>query len=278
MMTDKEEVVSDELDEVVMSDDEDRKLKMKTLKLGLFLGELLIKNGAETYRVEDSVIRLCKSMGFFYINVFCTPTVIILSDDRFDGLCYMKTISYRSINLNKISLLNNFSRDFVSRTNVDFKEAFVELKKIDKLKPYPPWFIYLCSGLASAFFSAMIGGNQLVTFCLTFIVAIFTSFAFDQIFKLSGIIAFSSAFSAFLIALIGEIFTYIGILSNPTMLIVGGIMPLLPGVAFVQAIRDMISGNLMAGVARFFDAAVILLSIASGVGLVLFFFKLRGGA
>ncbi len=265
-------------DEIVANEQSVRELKMKTLKLALFLGELLMKNGAETYRVEDSMIRICKSMGFFYINVFVTPTVVIVSDDRFDGLCYMKSIPYRSINLNKISLLNNFSREFVNKTDVDFVESLNELKEIDKVKPYHPVILYTSTGIASALFSAMIGGNQVLTVILSFIVASCASFAFDKMFKLSGIIAFSSAFSALLIALTGVVLTRMQLLPEPTMLIVGGIMPLLPGVAFVQSIRDMISGHLMSGISRFFDAVVTLLAIASGVGLVLFFYTLRGGA
>ena len=46
-------------------------------------------------------------------------------------------------------------------------------------------------------------------------------------------------------------------------------MPLLPGVAFIKAIRDLISGNLISGISRAFDAAMIIIAIASGVGFVL---------
>ena len=92
--------------------------KKDILRLALFIGELMLSNGAETYRVEDSILRICKSRGFYYINVFTSPTVIIISDDRFDGLTFMKTIKSRSIDLNKISLLNNFSREFVSNTDL----------------------------------------------------------------------------------------------------------------------------------------------------------------
>ena len=66
--------------------------KKDILRLALFIGELMLSNGAETYRVEDSILRICKSRGFNHINVFTSPTVIIISDDRFDGLTFMKTI------------------------------------------------------------------------------------------------------------------------------------------------------------------------------------------
>ncbi|MFN8605000.1 MAG: threonine/serine exporter family protein [Romboutsia timonensis] len=69
----------------------------------------------------------CKSRGFNHINVFTSPTVIIISDDRFDGLTFMKTIKSRSIDLNKISLLN-FSREFVSNTDLTVNDAMAKLR------------------------------------------------------------------------------------------------------------------------------------------------------
>ncbi|HBF4863924.1 TPA: threonine/serine exporter family protein, partial [Clostridioides difficile] len=87
--------------------------------------------------------------------------------------------------------------------------------------------------------------------------------------KISAISAFSCLVSSFLIALSGVLLVEIGILDDPKMLIVGAIMPLLPGVAFIKAIRDLISGNLISGISRAFDAAMIIIAIASGVGFVL---------
>ena len=43
--------------------------KKDILRLALFIGELMLSNGAETYRVEDSILRICKSRGFNHINV-----------------------------------------------------------------------------------------------------------------------------------------------------------------------------------------------------------------
>ena len=44
------------------------------------------------HRVEDTIIRICKSRNFNHINVFTSPTAIIISDYRFDGYTFMKTI------------------------------------------------------------------------------------------------------------------------------------------------------------------------------------------
>lgn len=248
---------------------EDKEYKMQTIKLALFLGELLIKNGAETYRVEDSVIRICKSRGYNHINCFTTPTVIIISDDKFDGLCFMKTIDTRGINLEKISLLNNFSREFVNKVDPDINAEIQELHRIDKLKAYPTSIYFLGTGIASASFAATLGGNQPKTFLLTVLVSIVATYVYDKTIKYSSIIMFSILLSSVVITGMGVMFKHFGLIPRASALIVGSIMPLLPGVAFVKSMRDLISGNLLSGTSRLFEVFVIVTAIASGVALVL---------
>lgn len=252
--------------------------KKSVLRTALFLGELMLINGAETYRVEDTVRRVCKSRGFHHVNVFTSPTVIIISDERFDGFSFMKTIKGRSINLNKVSLLNNFSRKFVADTEYPVKDAIKELKEIASIKPYPPWLIYVSTGIGSAAFGYLLGGVSILDFSLTFIISIFATIVYNNIMKVSTIPAFSTVVASFIIAFSGVVLCEVGVLSTPMTLIVGSIMPLLPGVSFIKGIRDLISGDLISGVARAFDAGMTAISIAAGVGFVLDIWFRMGGS
>lgn len=252
--------------------------KKDILRLALFIGELMLTNGAETYRVEDSLLRICKSRGFNYVNVFTAPTVIIISDDRFDGFSFMKTIKSRSINLNKISLLNSFSREFVSNPDLSVEYALVQLKKLDQAYSYPPYIVNCATGFASASFAVLLGGNDFVTFIFTFISSIIAIIVFNKMMKISSISTFSSLIASIVIGSAGSFLTHIGVLDTPKMLIVGSIMPLLPGVAFIKGIRDLISGDLISGVSRAFDAGMTAIAIASGVALTLDLWIRIGGA
>ena len=89
----------------------------------------MLTNGVETSRAEDSVLRVCASRGYRHINVFTTPTCIIIADDKFDGLSFMRTIKRRGIDLNKIDLLNTVSRDFVQNPEMTTEEAINKLKE-----------------------------------------------------------------------------------------------------------------------------------------------------
>lgn len=255
----------------------DQEYKKNVLRLSLFIGELMLINGAETYRVEDSVLRMCNSRGFRHINVFTSPTVIIISDERFDGFTFMKTIRNRSINLHKVSLLNNFSREFVNDINMSTEEAMDRVKEICSVKPYSKPIFYASTGLTSAAFGCLLANAKTTDFILTFIISIIAVVVFDKIMKLSSISAFATLISSFFIAISGVLLTELGLLNTPTILIVGSIMPLLPGVSFIKALRDLISGDLLSGVARAFDAGITAISIAAGVGFVLdIWFRIGG--
>ena len=51
--------------------------------------------------------------------------------------------------------------------------------------------------------------------------------------------------------------------------IIGSLMPLVPGVAIVNAIRDIISGDFVSGTSRLTEAVLIAVALALGVGTVL---------
>ena len=52
------------------------------LEVALNMGEALLKSGAETSRVEDTIMRFCQTCGYHEVNVFVTPTVILIGDRK----------------------------------------------------------------------------------------------------------------------------------------------------------------------------------------------------
>ena len=54
----------------------------KVLMLALYAGEIMMRNGAEIYRVEDTMTHICKACKMDNVEVFATPTGIFISMDR----------------------------------------------------------------------------------------------------------------------------------------------------------------------------------------------------
>ncbi|HON89792.1 MAG TPA: threonine/serine exporter family protein, partial [Spirochaetales bacterium] len=68
-------------------------------------------------------------------------------------------------------------------------------------------------------------------------------------------------------ALISALLVYASIASHLDKTSIGIIMLMVPGVTIVNAIRDLISGDLVAGIARAADAFISAAGISIGVGI-----------
>ncbi|MDY2882818.1 MAG: threonine/serine exporter family protein [Romboutsia timonensis] len=260
-----------------MTDKNTHNYKKDVLRLATFIGQLMLSNGAETYRVDDTIKRICSSRGFTHINVFMAPNTIIVSDDRFDGYTFMKVIEGRSINLNKIDLLNDFSRRFVSQTDMSIEDAIEELENLEEKSPHTQSAINIWTAIGSSSFAVLVRGDNALTFMLTLITSVMAMTTYNEVKKISNIPVFATLVSSIIIGLCGVGLVEIKILDTPKMLIVGSIMPLLPGVPFIKAIRDLVSGELMSGVGRAIDAGIIATAIAVGVGIAMNIYVRFGG-
>lgn len=241
--------------------------KKAILRIALYAGEIMLKNGAETYRTEDTINIICKSRQLKHVNSFVTPTGIFVSDDRLDGISFIKRIKSRTINLSKISKVNNFARGFVT-VEMPPEEALLELRRIDKEGKYKRSYRTFFTGIASAFFALLFGAGP-SDFVSAFLISMIAITVNLKIEKFSSTSFLANATSGALISFLALISKSSGFGNSMDMIIVGSIMPLVPGVALTNGLRDFISGDLIAGATRVAEAILIAISIAVGVGTVL---------
>ena len=113
--------------------------KKAILHLAVRAGEIMMKCGAEIYRVEDTIVRICKACGIDNVEVFAMPTGIFvtldndLSNDSVST--YIRRIRSGETDLQKISLVNQFSREFTT-TDLSIEAGMQRLRRrICPLKP-----------------------------------------------------------------------------------------------------------------------------------------------
>lgn len=253
-------------------DDEQKK---QILRLALYAGEIMLRSGAETYRVEDTISRICQSRELNHISAFVTPTVIMVSDERFDGYSFIKRIKFRHTDISKISLVNDFSRSFIN-TNISADEGLKALKEIDSYSLYSFAFRVVWAGLASGMF-AMLFGGLFLDFIAAFFISMGAMIIFQKLETLSETSFLANAAAGFVIGVLAFLLRLFNLGNSLDMIIIGSIMPLLPGVALTNGIRDFISGDLLSGISRVFEAALTAISIAVGVGAALKILLLLGG-
>ena len=82
------------------------------LDTAVFAGEILMKNGAETYRVEDTMYRILKKSNLKKVEVLVMMTgfVATLDDPSIDSMTVLKRITTRGTDLEMIDRVNRISR------------------------------------------------------------------------------------------------------------------------------------------------------------------------
>ena len=242
------------------------------LVLATLAGRLMLKAGAETYRVEDTVMRICQSRkDIQYVDAFVIPTGIFISlEYKGELISYIKRVKNISIDLNKIALVNEFSRTFVS-SHMSIEDGIREIKRINKIHIYSNFTQAFFGAIASSFFCLLFQGTSM-DFIAAFVVSFIVSFLLSFVSSLKLSFFIDKFIASVFISILSYLFIKLGIGNSLDKVIIGAIMPLVPGVAITNAIRDTMSGDFMSGLSRGMEAVFSALAIAFGVGIVLIFF------
>lgn len=244
--------------------------KKAWVELAVYAGEIMLKNGAETYRVEDTIVRICNMHDIYSVESFVTPTGIFVSvNDTIDGpsISFIKRIKNRTINLSKISQVNDFSRR-ISSMSLSFEERLEELKKIDNSPRYNKYIKSLGAGIASAFFAVLIMASM-ADILISFIIGVIVYMVLELVDGLGANQFIQNSICGAMAAALAILAVTLDIGLSIDKIIISSIMILLPGVAITNAVRDSISGDLISGLTRAAEAFIVAISIAVGVGLTM---------
>ena len=76
----------------------------KILHIAADAGRIILQSGGETYRVEETILRICYAFKVKHADSFVTPTGIMISltDENGETISLIKRISSRTVNLVKI--------------------------------------------------------------------------------------------------------------------------------------------------------------------------------
>jgi uncharacterized membrane protein YjjP (DUF1212 family) len=238
----------------------------KILKVSTYAGKIILENGGETYRVENTVCKICEMYGYS-ADCFATLTGIMasLEDQNGNISSIIVRISKRGTNLDRIHKVNILAREAFKLTS---EELMLSLKAIEAQERYPMHLNFLAYAFCSASFSVIFGGSYrdfLVAMIIGGSLNIFTYLS--NKLEINGFII--NSVGGAICAFIGVFFLKIGIADNLDKIIIGSLMLLVPGMALTNAIRDIIAGDFMAGIARGVEALLIATSLAIGTGAVL---------
>lgn len=230
-------------------------------------GELLIKNGAETYRVEDTMYRILNKSNLETIDVLVMMTgfVATLDDPEIEVLTMVRRIKSRGTNLDMIDKINVISRRFCQDmiSLEDTYKQMLELKKSSREVKYKHLMMMTITGG----FAIMLGGHP-AEVVVAAIAGLVSSVVMDICRKFHLHMFLENILCCISLAVtVGIITGMINMDINKDLTIVSSIMPFVPGAAITNGVFDTLHGDYISGSARMAEAFVIASAVAIGIGL-----------
>ena len=238
----------------------------------LDIGEAMIVAGGDVNMVE----RLLRHVGYAYgaakMNVLVITASVIITMTMPDGLEHTQTRRIESAVETDFAKLEKLSR--LCRTCIKapllpnvLKDRFEAIKA----EAAPRAALYLGGVLSAASFAVFFGGS-LVDGAVSAVFALLVCFLLDRLRPLTpNTIVFN--FIASLASGLGiGVATHLVPGMAPSMVTIGVIMLLIPGVAMTNAIRDMIAGDTISGVMRLVESLLWATSLALGFMVAMWLF------
>ncbi len=243
-------------------------------------GRLIMENGGETYRVEETVLRMGHAFGFKEVECFAIPSGLFVSYRKSDGTIEtaVKRIRRKGTNLTRIDEVNAVSRR-LEHEKMSCAEVLSLLKKIERTPPrLSPVQMALAAALSTAGWSLMFGGSawDLVAGFLVGLVIEGLALLLDRFHMQSLVSTLLGGFLAAFVPMAVHHFTGLLVVEAT---VAGALMPMLPGLAMTNAVQDTMRGDMVSGISSAVNAVMtaVLLAVGALAGTA-FLRMLTGGA
>ena len=236
------------------------------LDLVVDLGYRLSMCGAETFRVEESINRILAAYGI-QSEAYSIPNCLIVSIETPDGrpMTRMRRIGIHGNDLDGVEKYNSLSR-ILCQTTPAPETAVKWLRETDKsLVQYSLPSLTAASFLGAFGFSFLFGGTVLdgifAGLCgilVTLVNRFLNNLDTNQFFR--------TIIASFIMAVPPYILGALHLTDNSDAVIIATLMLLVPGLLFVNALRDIIYGDTNSGINRIMQVLLIAAALCLGTG------------
>lgn len=237
------------------------------LELATDLGYRLAMNGAETFRIEESIRRILAAYGIDS-EVFAIPNCLTVSIETPDGkpLTRMRRVGFHGNDLDNVEKYSNLSRKICAE-KPDPVVARQWLTDTDhSLRTYS-LLIHLLGNYLGAFGFAIVFGGSFIDGICSGLCGLLIGYINKLLGKFKVNPFFATIASAFIMAFASYAMGATGIPSNTDTVVIGALMILVPGLIFTNAMRDIIFGDTNSGINRIVQVLIVAAAIALGTGV-----------
>ena len=241
----------------------------------LLAGQILMANGSEISRVEDVIQRMGAAADINNLQVYVLLNAITVSFPE-QSITQMRSIPPRiqTMDMEKIVAVNDLTRQFTAHL-ISIETFSDKLSKIDMTIPRFSLKLQVMSAMIIAVtFVIMLTRNT--AFINLFLAASTSGLAYAIAFQMRN--KFHMRFFGLFLASLSMSFIMLicsKVLVHPfdaDIVIIGAIMPFVPGVALTNAVREIMAGNFISGQGRIIEALLTAASVGLGIVILSFFY------
>ncbi len=248
----------------------------KTLGLILDIGTEMIRSGAETSRVEDSLYRLAAAYGFGSPNIWVVPTNIqaTVTSPEGETVTQIRHVRSPGVQFDRLDRLNDLCRRACADTpgEESLRQSLEDILAVPARKP---WLIYLAGVLAGAGFGVFFNCDWLDA-----LVAVCASLLITFLGRRLGRRESNPLILNFLISFLAELFILlsvrVGFGHHRGYITVGVVMLLISALGTTNGVRDLVHLDTLSGLMNITSSLTGAAGIAMGIALPLLLFRRWG--
>ncbi|MCQ2095544.1 MAG: threonine/serine exporter family protein [Bacteroidaceae bacterium] len=235
------------------------------LDLAQLAGHILLENGAEISRVEESMERIASFYGVSVSNFFVLSNGIFTTGST--SYAKVEFIPFKGAQLERVVAVNQISRD-IQKGMYSIEQARERLLSVRTMQS-SSWLTRVFGSAVGAGFFAMIFGGSVMDSLASFVAGLllwaFVVFVSAPYMSKTFGNILGGALAVFLCIILHSL----GFGENLGNMIVASIIPLVPGVPFANGIRDIANEDYISGTTRLMDALMVFFCIAMGASSIL---------
>lgn len=242
----------------------------------LDVGESLLCTGAEIYRVEDSLERMCAGYGFLRYDVFVIPSNIQLTIETEDHeiITQIRQIESTGADYDRLDDLNDLSR-YISSQRPDAELLQQKYQEIMRKPAQKEWVIVLAQLTGGTGFAVFFGCNLKDTI-LVVILSLFIVFFGKWLAKRESNVLIYNLIISFLSEVMVIAAFRINLADHPDWIMIGLVMLLISALGLINGIRDVMQANFISGFLEIMNSLLGAFGIAFGIALAMMLMQWKG--
>lgn len=231
-------------------------------------GKILVESRAEIQRIEDTMQHMAAALGIRQFDSYVENNGIFIAGINREGVQETRVASVKQsdIHLGRIESVNSLSREMDAHREMPLENLYYRLQEIRQVTLEPLWKTLLTYFIGTGCLTLAIGSSwrdSLSSAISSLIMGLVLYLIGNRIHAA----VLRTIISTAIVTISANFLCLFGLGSNRGLIILGGLLLLVPGAVFTNAIREFSENNFSTGMTLLTSSVLTCISMSIGVVL-----------